>query len=142
MNKLEGIERMKNSTPFSRWTRLSLDQRLQVVLKEYGDYPLPVSRPVCYLNDLRGMAQDFLTNGRSALITREPPCYVLYSGLVREHCSIIYAQVKSKFKKTPPKDNYVCEIIQKEIFLHNKEYSEMLSKIFDGFKISSFCRTF
>ena len=140
MNKLEGVERMRSSTPFFGWTRLSLDERLKIVVREYGNYPLPVSRHMYKLDELKGMVKDFLANGRSALIIRERLYYSLYSEITAEHCNIIYPQVHSKFKKTPPKENYICEIINKELFVHNREYFELVKRVFDEVKVSFYGR--
>ncbi len=141
MNKFIGMERVKNSTPFAEWSGLSLDERVSLVAREYGNYPLPVSKPSYKLDELKGMAMDFLAGQRKALVTKQKYFYFLHSGIVSEDCDIVYHGVHSKFKKTPPRESHICEIMNGDIFVYNREYVDVLKKLFDNARVSFFDRT-
>lgn len=116
-----------------RWVLANEDTRLEHIRKKYGIYSIPISLPLFYIHDFKGMIKDILYAKGSFLLVQKagaPVRYELYREATIADClDKDPIRITHKFKLQPDQKNWVCHERNGALYFTNHTYKESLENL-------------
>jgi len=96
---------------FPRWEKTeSLKDRVEQVVKVYGQYPILVTTPQSYFFELVYCIKDLIKGKVPFVIFSEKKGYSVARAPTESYCNISYRDTIGRFVHSPCEDTWVCEI--------------------------------